>query len=218
MDSRERQERISWWTPCATDIRYGRAPMASDFSTLVMMADGTLEVSTKSQSVTSTALLGWFVQILMVECFHMRSAVGSSGVRKVGCWTRGFQCGSQRPRRRGSSTWSAGMALNGWQACMPFWKVKVPTVCRCGRERAWEKIYIYTAAAMASGTWATKRWREKASTATWAPCAPVCMAQRCPTCCPVAHGKGVEHTAVVFQILPWHLWGGCRSIPWRSPS
>ena len=29
---------------------------------------------------------------------------------------------------------------------------------------------------------------------------------------------GVEHTAVVFQILPWHLWGGCRSIPWRSPS
>lgn len=31
-------------------------------------------------------------------------------------------------------------------------QVKVPTVCRCGRERAWEKIYIYTAAAMASGT------------------------------------------------------------------
>ena len=27
---------------------------------------------------------------------------------QVGCWTRGFQCGSQRPRRRGSSTWSAG--------------------------------------------------------------------------------------------------------------
>jgi hypothetical protein len=31
-------------------------------------------------------------------------------------------------------------------------QVKVPTVCRCGRERAWEKIYFYTAAAMASGT------------------------------------------------------------------